>query len=81
MVCHCILIEGAEGLVLIDTGFGASTTRAIHGSSASPSCGLPPAGTRREDAISQVRELGLQPGDVRPHHLDAPRAWTARRTA
>src|ERR1019366_2043807 len=22
LVCHCLLIEGAEGLVLIDTGFG-----------------------------------------------------------
>ena len=22
LVCHCLLIEGAEGLVLVDTGFG-----------------------------------------------------------
>ena len=26
-VCHCLLVEGAEGLVLVDTGFGIADTR------------------------------------------------------
>ena len=26
-MCHCLLIEGAEGLVLVDTGFGIDDTR------------------------------------------------------
>src|SRR5271166_5077179 len=27
LVCHCLLVEGAEGLVLVDTGFGLADTQ------------------------------------------------------
>lgn len=77
LVCHCILVEGAEGLVLIDTGFGLDDTRNPR------QLGLPfktafrPRALDSETAISQIRELGFEPGDVRQiiaTHLDLDHA-------
>jgi glyoxylase-like metal-dependent hydrolase (beta-lactamase superfamily II) len=73
IVCHCLLIEGAEGLVLVDTGFGLADTRNPR------QLGLPftaltrPRADASETAISQIRSLGFEPGDVRhivTTHLD-----------
>jgi glyoxylase-like metal-dependent hydrolase (beta-lactamase superfamily II) len=77
LVCHCLLVEGAEGLVLIDTGLGladATNPRQL---------GRPfltivrPRVDPAETAISQVRELGFEPRDVRhivATHLDLDHA-------
>jgi glyoxylase-like metal-dependent hydrolase (beta-lactamase superfamily II) len=61
MCCHCLLIEGRNGLILVDTGLGT-------GDVAQPS---------RETALHQIRELGLDPRDVQhivPTHLDLDHA-------
>ena len=75
LVCHCLLIEGAEGLVLVDTGFGERRRRASRASSAAVfNARRPPAADRRRDgARSADRARGFEPGDVRhivTTHLD-----------
>jgi glyoxylase-like metal-dependent hydrolase (beta-lactamase superfamily II) len=77
MVCHCLLIEGSEGLVLLDTGFGSEDIR-------SPGrLGLVFRGLVRprldasETAAAQISALGFEPGDVRhilTTHLDLDHA-------
>jgi glyoxylase-like metal-dependent hydrolase (beta-lactamase superfamily II) len=77
MVCHCILIEGAEGLVLIDTGFGLDDTRNPRQLGIPFTTAFRPRALAAETAISQVRELGFEPGDVRQivtTHLDLDHA-------
>lgn len=77
LVCHCILIEGAEGLVLIDTGFGLDDTRNPRQLGIPFTKAFRPQALDAETAISQVRELGFQPGDVRQivaTHLDLDHA-------
>jgi glyoxylase-like metal-dependent hydrolase (beta-lactamase superfamily II) len=73
LVCHCLLIEGAEGLVLIDTGFGNGDTRSPR------QLGMPfnslvrPQLIHAETAHAQILARGFQPGDVRhiiATHLD-----------
>jgi glyoxylase-like metal-dependent hydrolase (beta-lactamase superfamily II) len=77
LVCHCLLIEGADGLILVDTGFGLQDTR-------DPAqLGRPfraltrPRLLAAETAHSQVRALGHDPSDVRhiiATHLDLDHA-------
>lgn len=76
LVAHCLLIEDASGLILLDTGFG---TRDI----ATPARLGParfliaPRLDARETAVAQVRALGYDPGDVRHiliTHLDLDHA-------
>lgn len=78
MVCHCLLIETDQGLVLIDSGIGSADVR-------DPVAGLGSAFLRRsrprldpdETAIRQVRRLGYRPEDVRHivlTHLDLDHA-------
>jgi glyoxylase-like metal-dependent hydrolase (beta-lactamase superfamily II) len=77
LVCHCLLIEGAEGLVLIDTGFGLDDVRSPRQLGAPFRALVRPRLSAPETAISQIRELGLQPGDVRhivATHLDLDHA-------
>lgn len=74
MVTHCLLVETASELVLVDAGYGTDDidrTRARLGSL------LPlllrPSLQRSETAIEQVRGLGFDPKDVRNvilTHLD-----------
>jgi glyoxylase-like metal-dependent hydrolase (beta-lactamase superfamily II) len=73
IVCHVLLIEGPEGLVLVDTGFGRDDVRNPR------QIALPFRGAMRprldfaETAVSQVRERGFDPADVRDivlTHLD-----------
>ncbi len=77
LVCHCLLIEGAEGLVLIDTGFGLADTHNPHQLGVPFTTVVRPRGDPGETAISQIRELGFEPGDVRhivTTHLDLDHA-------
>ena len=78
LVCHCWLIETAEGLVLVDTGYGLKDVDHPHD-------GADPRITRtmrnllniklreEETAIRQIERLGFSPADVRHillTHLD-----------
>lgn len=77
MCCHCLLIEGRNGLTLVDTGLGT-------GDVTDPKrLGMPfvsvvrPRLLMQETAIQQIRDLGLDPRDVRhivPTHLDLDHA-------
>lgn len=77
IVCHCLLVEGAEGLVLIDTGFGLEDVRNPRQLGLPFATAFRPQALASETAISQVRELGFDPGDVRhivATHLDLDHA-------
>lgn len=74
LVCHCLLVETAQGLVLIDTGFGVRDIE-------SPYSRLSPffihfnniQFDRQYTAIAQVEKLGFSASDVRHivlTHLD-----------
>ncbi|MEV8611235.1 MBL fold metallo-hydrolase [Amycolatopsis sp. NPDC051373] len=78
LVCHCLLLETATGLVLIETGMG---TPAV----ADPERWLgrrfltlsKPVSRAEETAVSQIRALGFDPADVRDivlTHLDLDHA-------
>lgn len=77
MVAHCLLVERPEGLLLVDTGFGAADC-------ADPKrLGRPFRGVVRpvlepsETAVAQVRALGHDPRDVTDiavTHLDMDHA-------
>lgn len=78
MVCHCWLVEGSEGLILVDTGLGSSDL-------AQPAARLgrwfetvvgPDLGPDTT-ALAAVKHLGFAPRDVRhiiPTHLDLDHA-------
>lgn len=82
MVCHCLLVETAGGLVLVDTGFGTADVAGsrqvfspILRSIARPA--LDPC----ETAIERVRALGYRAEDVRHivvTHLDVDHAGGSR---
>lgn len=74
LICHCLLIESNDGLILVDTGLGAAAI-------AQPGRYCPPGATtllgarldRSETALAQVEKLGFTQRDVRhilPTHLD-----------
>lgn len=78
MVCHCLLVETKDGLLLVDTGIGLDDVKARGGR-----LGLGfklIAGPRldpEETALRQVERLGYQRGDVRhvaATHLDLDHA-------
>jgi glyoxylase-like metal-dependent hydrolase (beta-lactamase superfamily II) len=76
-VCHCLLVEGADGLVLVDTGFGLEDTRNPRQLGRVFTALVRPRADAAETAISQIRELGFEPGDVRhivATHLDLDHA-------
>jgi glyoxylase-like metal-dependent hydrolase (beta-lactamase superfamily II) len=77
LVCHCLLIEGAEGLVLVDTGFGLDDARNPRQLGVPFTTLFRPRTLAAETAVSQVRALGFDPGDVRhiiATHLDLDHA-------
>jgi glyoxylase-like metal-dependent hydrolase (beta-lactamase superfamily II) len=77
LVCHCLLIEGADGLVLVDTGFGLDDTRNPNQLGRPFRAVVRPRAQAAETAVSQLRELGFDPGDVRhiiATHLDLDHA-------
>jgi glyoxylase-like metal-dependent hydrolase (beta-lactamase superfamily II) len=74
MVCHCLVVEGKDGLVLVDTGLGT-------GDVDNPRQRLGrmfmhvarPRLLREQTALAQIQRLGFRQGDVRhivPTHLD-----------
>ena len=74
MVCHCLLIETSEGLVLVDTGIG---TGDVENPKAIKPPGLRailrPKLEREETALAQIEALGFRADDVRQivvTHLD-----------
>ncbi len=77
LVAHCLLIEGAEGLVLIDTGFGLDDVRKPRQLGRVFGALVRPQLDASETATSQIRALGFDPGDVRhivTTHLDLDHA-------
>ncbi|MGC9671286.1 MBL fold metallo-hydrolase [Planosporangium sp. 12N6] len=78
MVCHCLLVETDDGLVLVDSGFGTADVR-------DPAASLGarflrttrPRLDMNETAVAQVAALGYRPEDVRHivlTHLDLDHA-------
>ncbi|GII04869.1 MBL fold metallo-hydrolase [Planobispora takensis] len=77
MVAHCLLIETGGDLVLVDTGFAVGEDRLARGFTRMVRPTLDPA----EAALNRIRELGLDPGDVRHivlTHLDPDHAGGLR---
>lgn len=71
VVCHCWLIEGRDGLTLVDTGLGTAQVKGmVHGHLKAL---MRPKLSLAETALAQVQALGFQPDDVRNivlTHLD-----------
>jgi glyoxylase-like metal-dependent hydrolase (beta-lactamase superfamily II) len=78
MVCHCLLVETNDGLVLVDTGFGMGDLADPVGHLGRLFLGaLAPRLDPEETAVRQVERLGFQAADVRhvvPTHLDLDHA-------
>src|SRR5688500_9752598 len=73
MVCHCLLIESGEGLILVDTGVGTVDVENPKGITPVRRGIVRPRLAREETAVAQVEALGFSPGDVRQivvTHLD-----------
>jgi glyoxylase-like metal-dependent hydrolase (beta-lactamase superfamily II) len=74
MVCHCLLVEGSDGLVLVDTGLGTGDIddprRRLSGMFLRAAR---PRLDRTQTALAQLERLGFEREDVRhivPTHLD-----------
>ncbi len=77
MVCHCLLIEGDDGLILVDTGVGTLDCREPNRLGRPFRAAIRPRCDARETALARVRELGFEAGDVRhivATHLDLDHA-------
>lgn len=74
LVCHCLLVESSDGLVLIDTGYGLRDVEQPHRRLSEFFLKLNNVQLRREEtAAARVRGLGFDPADVRHivlTHLD-----------
>lgn len=74
LATHCLLLEEARGLVLIDTGYGLLDVREPRSRLAKPFLALLRPELREEmTAIRQIERLGFDPRDVRHillSHLD-----------
>ena len=78
MVCHCLLIEAGDSLVLVDTGFGADDAAHPYRRLGVPfTAAFRPQADAAETAVERIRGLGLDPTDVRHiacTHLDLDHA-------
>src|SRR5262245_20277012 len=78
MVCHCLLVETEDGLVLIDSGLGSADIADPVGSLGARFVRLTrPRLDPQETAVRQVARLGYRPADVRHivlTHLDLDHA-------
>jgi len=77
MCCHCLLIEGRNGLILVDTGLGTGDVSHPHRLGALFNTVVRPKLSMSETALHQIRELGFDPRDVQhivPTHLDLDHA-------
>lgn len=74
LVCHCLLIESRDGLVLVDTGIGMRDIQNPEDRIAKFFRGVcRPRFKPQETAIEQIKHLGFSPRDVRHiviTHLD-----------
>ena len=77
IVCHALLIEGADGLTLLDTGLGTDDVRNPRRLGLQFKLISMPRFDEHETAVAQVRALGFDPRDVRRivvTHLDVDHA-------
>lgn len=77
MCCHCLLIEGADGLVLVETGLGTGDVRNPGQLGAAFNFVVQPKLLMEETALHQVQALGFKAADVRHivvTHLDLDHA-------
>jgi glyoxylase-like metal-dependent hydrolase (beta-lactamase superfamily II) len=78
VVCHCLLIEAADSLVLVDTGMGLDDLHHPYRRLGVPfSAAFRPSSDSSEAAVERVRGLGFDPADVRDvvcTHLDLDHA-------
>jgi glyoxylase-like metal-dependent hydrolase (beta-lactamase superfamily II) len=77
MCCHCLLIEGADGLVLVDTGLGTADVRDPRHLGRGFLALTRPRLRAEETALQQVQALGFKAADVRHivvTHLDLDHA-------
>lgn len=77
LTCHVLLIEGPEGLILVDTGFGTADVERPADLSQRFLTMTRPRLDHEETAVAQVRALGFEPSDVRHivlTHLDVDHA-------
>ena len=74
IVCHCLLIETSDSLVLIDTGLGVEDNRHRYRRLGVPFTAVfRPTDDLAETALERIRALGHDPADVRRiavTHLD-----------
>ena len=73
IVCHCLAIEGADGVVLVDTGFGADDARNPKQLGQPFRALMAPKPTLEETALHRLEKLGFVAGDVKhvvTTHLD-----------
>lgn len=65
IVCHCLLIEAGDTLVLVDTGIGLDDARHPHRRLSVPfTAAFRPQADTSETASERIRGLGLDPADV-----------------
>lgn len=65
LVCHVLLIESADRLILVDTGFGLADTAHPWRRIGPYHKVIRPALREEETAVRQVQRLGFNPRDVR----------------
>lgn len=74
LVCHCLLVETDQGLVLVDTGYGLKDVHRPRGRIPGPFKTLLNIRLREEEtAVRQIERLGFSDSDVRHivlTHLD-----------
>jgi glyoxylase-like metal-dependent hydrolase (beta-lactamase superfamily II) len=73
IICHVLLIEGADGLTLVDTGFGTEDVRGPRRVHRGFRIAMRPQLHESETAVSRLRALGFDATDVRHvvvTHLD-----------
>ena len=78
IVCHCLLIETVDSLVLVDTGVGTEDMQHRHRRLGVPfTLAFRPQNRLADTALHQIRALGHDPADVRhiaATHLDLDHA-------
>jgi glyoxylase-like metal-dependent hydrolase (beta-lactamase superfamily II) len=77
MCCHCLLIEGEDGLILVDAGLGVEDVNEPRRLGFLFNAMVRPRLDVAETALRQVVDLGYRPSDVRhivPTHLDLDHA-------
>jgi glyoxylase-like metal-dependent hydrolase (beta-lactamase superfamily II) len=78
IVCHCLLMETADALVLVDTGMGLDDLRHPYRRLGIPfTAAFRPTRDTSEAAVQRIRQLGFDPRDLRHiacTHLDLDHA-------